>query len=49
MPPFKDIDYVSFLDPKSGQGVTKSVELPEKTRNILEKLEMLHLYENQSK
>lgn len=42
--PFKDIDYVSLLDPKSGQAVTKSVELPQKTRSILQKLEMLHLH-----
>jgi len=34
--PFKDIDYVSLLDPQSGQTVTKSVELPQKTKSILE-------------
>jgi len=44
--PFKDIDYVLLLDPKSGQTVGKSVELPQKTRSILEKLEMLHLHES---
>lgn len=47
--PFKDIDYVSLLDPKSGQAVTKSVELPQKTRSILEKLEMLHLHASHGK
>jgi transposase len=47
--PFKDIDYVSLLDPKSGQAVTKSVELPQKTKNILKKLKMLHLHEGYRK
>jgi len=47
--PFKDIDYVSLLDPKSGQAVTKSVELPQKTKSILGKLEMLHLHETHGK
>lgn len=47
--PFRDIDYVSLLDPKSGQSITKSVELPPKTKNILEKLEMLHLHESHVK
>jgi len=47
--PFKDIDYVSLLDPKSGQTITKSVELPQKTRVILEKLQMLHLYDSYHK
>jgi len=42
--PFKDIDYVSLLDPKSGQTITRSVELPQETRNILNRLGMLHLY-----
>lgn len=47
--PFKDIDHVSLLDPKSGQAVTKSVDLPQRTRSILKKLEMLHLHESHGK
>ena len=47
--PFRDIDYVSLLDPKSGQSITKSVELPRRTKNILEKLEMLHLHGSPAK
>ncbi len=47
--PFRDIDYVSLLDPKSGQSITKSVELPPRTKDILEKIEMLHLHESRVK
>ena len=36
--PFKDIDFVTLFDRISGKTVTKSVELPERTRDILKKL-----------
>jgi len=45
--PFKNIDFVTLFDPKSGETVTKSVELPEETRGILEKIGMLHVASNQ--
>ncbi len=41
--PFKDIDYVTFFDPISGDTVRKSVELPQKTRRVLEKIGMSHI------
>ena len=41
--PFKDIDYVTFFDPISGDTVRKSVELPPKTRRVLEKIGMSHI------
>jgi len=45
--PFKNIDFVTLFDPKSGETVTKSVELPEETRSMLEKIGMLHVASNQ--
>ena len=36
--PFKDIDFVTLFHPISGQSATKSVELPEETKNILVKI-----------
>jgi len=45
--PFKNIDFVTLFDPKSGETVTKSVELPEETRSMLEKIGMLHVALNQ--
>lgn len=47
--PFKNIDYVSLLDRKSGQTTIKSVELPQKTKRILEKIGMLHLHPSYGK
>ena len=41
--PFKDIDYVSFFDPISGVTVRKSVQLPQKTTSVLEKIGMSHI------
>ncbi len=45
--PFKNIDFVTLFDPISGQSATKSVELPKKTKNILEKIGMSHVFSNQ--
>jgi transposase len=45
--PFKDIDFVTLFDRISGEAVTKSVELPEETRIILEKIGMPHVASSQ--
>lgn len=45
--PFKNIDFVTLFDRISGETVTKSVELPEKTRSILEKIGMSHVSSSQ--
>lgn len=45
--PFKNIDYVTLFDRISGDTVTKSVELPEETRSILEKIGMSHVWSSQ--
>jgi len=45
--PFKNIDFVTLVDPASGDTVTKSVELPEKTRRILDKIGMSHVSSSQ--
>ncbi|RZB33359.1 MAG: hypothetical protein SRB1_01187, partial [Desulfobacteraceae bacterium Eth-SRB1] len=45
--PFKDIDFVTLFDQISGETVTKPVELPEKTRSILEKIGMPHVSSSQ--
>jgi transposase len=45
--PFKNIDFVTLFDRISGEIVTKSVELPEETRSILEKIGMLHVASSQ--
>jgi len=45
--PFKNIDFVTLFDRMSGAIVTKSVELPEETRSILEKIGMLHVASSQ--
>ena len=45
--PFKDIDFVTLFDRISGETVTKSVELPEETRIILEKIGMPHVASSQ--
>jgi len=45
--PFKNIDFVTLFDPISGQSATKSVELPKKTKNILEKIGMSHVFSSQ--
>jgi transposase len=45
--PFKNIDFVTLFDRISGETVTKSVELPEETRIILEKIGMPHVASSQ--
>ena len=45
--PFKNIDFVTLFDPISGQSATKSVELPEKTKSILDKIGMSHAFSSQ--
>ncbi|CAB1083585.1 hypothetical protein JY97_01570 [Alkalispirochaeta odontotermitis] len=45
--PFKNIDFVTLFDPISGQNVKKSVELPEETKNVLEKIGMSHVFSGQ--
>jgi len=45
--PFKNIDYVTLFDRISGDTVTKSVELPEETRSILENIGMSHVSSSQ--
>lgn len=45
--PFKDIDFVTLFDRISGKTVTKSVELPERTRDILKKIGMPHVSSSQ--
>jgi len=45
--PFKNIDFVTLFDRISGETVTKSVELPEETRSILEKIGMPHVASSQ--
>lgn len=45
--PFKNIDFVTLFDPISGQSATKSVELPERTKNVLEKIGMSHAFSSQ--
>jgi hypothetical protein len=45
--PFKNIDFVTLYDPISGQSATKSVELPQGTKNVLEKIRMSHVVSSQ--
>ena len=45
--PFKNIDFVTLFDPISGQSTTKSVELPQETKNVLEKIGMSHVFSSQ--
>ncbi len=45
--PFKNIDFVTLFDPISGESATKSVELPEETKNVLEKIGMSHVFSSQ--
>jgi transposase len=45
--PFKDIDFVTLFDPISGESATKSVELPQETKNVLEKIGMSHVFSSQ--
>jgi hypothetical protein len=47
--PFKDIDFVTLIDPISGESATKSVELPEETKNLLKKIGMSHILSSQGK
>ena len=39
--PFRNIDFIILLDKISGKLITKSVELTEKTKDVLEKLDCL--------
>ena len=45
--PFSNIDFVTLFDKISGTSITKSVELPEKTKNVLEKIGMTHVFSSQ--
>ena len=45
--PFSNIDFVTLFDKISGKSITKSVELPEKTKNVLEKIGMTHVFSSQ--
>ncbi len=45
--PFKNIDFVTLFDRISGETVTKSVELPQETISILEKIGMPHVASGQ--
>ena len=45
--PFKNIDFVTLFDRISGETVTKSVELPQATISILEKIGMSHVASGQ--
>jgi len=40
---FKNIDFVTLQDPESSENVRKLVELPEKTKEVLERIGMSHL------
>ena len=42
--PFSNVDFVTLFDKISGKSITKSVELTEKTKNILEKIGMSHVF-----
>ena len=42
--PFSNIDFVTLFDKISGKSITKSVELTEKTKNILKKIGMSHVF-----
>jgi hypothetical protein len=44
---FKNIDFVTLFDPISGQSAKKSVEVPEETKNVLEKIGMSHIFSSQ--
>ena len=45
--PFSNIDFVTLFDKISGKSITKSVELTEKTKNVLEKIGMSHVLSSQ--
>jgi len=45
--PFKNIDFVTLFDPISGQSAKKSVQLPEETKNVLEKIGFSHVFSSQ--
>ena len=45
--PFSNMDFVTLFDKISGKSITKSVELPEKTKNVLEKIGMSHVFSSQ--
>lgn len=41
--PFKDIDIATLSDHKTGQTIKKAVRLPSETKNLLEKIALLHV------
>jgi len=41
--PFKDIDIATLEDPRTGRALKKAVRLPLETRELLERVELLHL------
>jgi transposase len=41
--PFKNIDFVTLFDKISGKSITKSVELPENTLSLLDKIGLTHV------
>jgi transposase len=45
--PFSNIDFVTLFDKISGKSITKSVELTEKTKDVLEKIGMPHVLSSQ--
>ena len=45
--PFKNIDFVTLFDPISGQSAKKSVELPQETKHVLEKIGMSRVISGQ--
>ena len=45
--PFSNIDFVTLFDKISGKSITKSVELSEKTKDVLEKIGMSHVLSSQ--
>ena len=45
--PFSNIDFVTLFDKISGKSITKSVELTKKTKNVLEKIGMSHVFSSQ--
>lgn len=45
--PFKDIDIATLMDSNTGQSIQKSVELPESTIKLLERIGMSHIAQPQ--
>jgi transposase len=47
--PFSNIDFVTLFDKISGKSITKSVELSEMTKDVLDKIGMSHVLSSQRK